>query len=563
MSKTVKEPLAKKYLIIGLDGATPEILETMVKKGDLPNIKGLMEKGAYGRIRSTLPPLSPVAWTTMSTGVGPAKHGIIGFERRVENSYMTEVCNSTLRKIKPIWVLLSEMGKRVGVINVPMTFPPDNVNGVMISGLGTPGEMSNFTFPTHLKDELVRDIGDLGIFETKSKPKEKGEYIKNINDAIENQFNTALYCMTKYDYDFFMLVFTSLDRASHFLWSLRDEEHPLYKADEVKRYGDVIQKCYRLLDDKIATLIKKFDDKATILIVSDHGFGPLHKAVSMNILLERLGLLNFCHSLTSRAFKRKQFIMKLKGYMNRKKKHLLKFFKKSGFQTPGTGKGVLSNFQFFESIDWGATLAYSTDDCGSIFINLKGREPQGIVEDGLQLQELKEKIKKELLLLKDPENGKNMIKEVIFKEDIYTGECLDKVPDILLIWEYGYSGVTERARIKRGLTSAKGNFWVQHNWSGFHTMNGIFILSGPSTKPQAIIKDISLKDVFPTILYSMGLSIPNGLDGRIIKECFIKEIEAQFSSNMQISTNSADKNVLTDEEKEKIEERLKSLGYLE
>ena len=182
----------------------------------------------------------------------------------------------------------------------------------------------------------------------------------------------------------------------------------------------------------------------------------------------------------------------------------------------------------------------------------------------MQINQLKEDIKKNLLALTDPENGQHMIKDVIFKEDVYNGEFIDQIPDIYLLWEEGYGAVSEKARLKSRLWHKGDNFLGQRNWSGFHTMDGIFAISGPETRNGIKIKEIQMHDLFPTILYSMGLPLPGGLDGRSIKECFCRSIPEKHSSTMDIrSSTGGDTSGLSEEEKSIVTDQLKSLGYLE
>ncbi|MBN2373245.1 alkaline phosphatase family protein [bacterium] len=558
-------PLSSRYLVIGLDGVTPEILEPMVENNELPTIKRLMEQGAYGHIRSALPFLSPVAWTSLSTGVTPAKHGITGFNQRMEGSYRTELFSSRLRRVKPVWMVLSETGKKVGVINVPMTYPPDHVNGIMISGLGTPGEGSPFTYPAELKKDLMERMGGFRFGWHNYKGSTKDVYIKELHNTIQNHFHTASYCMSEYGYDFFMAVFMPADEASHLLWSCMDKEHPSYNKMDAERFGHAIQDIYRALDLKAGELIKAFGDDATVVIVSDHGFGPLRKAVSINLLFEKLGYLRFNHPSNGMVAGINRFRTNVNLYVRKKKRNILqKLYHLMGNDDMTDKVKTSYDYQSLVNIDWSATKAYSMDDCGSIFINLKGREPQGIIEEGPDLERLKKEIKDGLLGLKDPENGRGMVHEVFFKEDIYSGDCIRSVPDILVVWERGYGAVSDKARLKRRLHYKKDSFFINHNWSGHHVMDGVFIISGPETRKGVRLEGIKLYDVTPTILYSMGLPLSAGLDGRAIKECFVRTIDEKKSSSTDIfSLSPSGRNELNDEEEAIVMEHLKSLGYLD
>ncbi|MFW9835656.1 MAG: alkaline phosphatase family protein, partial [Candidatus Thorarchaeota archaeon] len=215
----------RRILVIGVDGATFDVVGPLVDKGMLPNLGRLMRDGCYGKLLSTIPTLSPVAWTSFATGKNCGKHGIFDFVRRGPGSYRMLVNNASWRRSKPIWVILSERGRSVCVVNVPMSYPPDEVNGYMISGLGTPGTSRDFTYPTWLYEEIRREIGeyivtpDLHVkMREKISAKEVQDVVEVLSNCIDIRTEAVKYLMKKQSSEFIMVMFGETDLISHMFW---------------------------------------------------------------------------------------------------------------------------------------------------------------------------------------------------------------------------------------------------------------------------------------------------------------------------------------------------------
>jgi len=534
----------KKTLIIGVDGATFNIVNTLIKRGRLPNMARLMENGSYGPLESTIPVVSPVAWTSFMTGTNPGTHGIFDFSGRVPNSYRFKINNATDIRAKPLWVILSELQKTVCVIGVTMTYPPDNVNGYMISGLGTPPDMNcTFTHPPGLDKEIEEKFGKFIVvpkvnlrFMGKSR-KEKARYIKRVFAATEQRTKIFKYLWGKESFDFGMAFFLDTDGVSHYFWKHMDTSHRDYDHQSAREFGDVIFKVYEKVDESIGEIISCINKECHIIIVSDHGFGPLERVLFLNNWLMERGYLRF---------KKNYGIKRLRSILSKIK-----------------GENVVLS-DLLEMVHWKKTRAFFNGTVGNIFINLKGREPEGIVEPGEEYERLCRQLKEELYELTDPENGERIVERVYRKEEVFKGGCDECSPDLTIILKPRY-GVVGQEIFAHGLKDRGKIILDSNNWSGDHESDGILIVHGPSIKTGEKITGARIIDVVPTILHFMGFPIPKDMDGRVLvkafKDDFLNSNKIVFSTD---STKKEGPSLKYNESEEKlITDRLKDLGYLE
>lgn len=275
--------------LLGLDGATFTLLRPWAEEGHLPTIARLMKEGAHGPLISTIPPVTPVAWTSMVTGVYPGKHGIFGFAKSRPESYERDLVTSHDRRRPAIWNLLDLAGLRSIVVDVPFTYPPEPINGVMVSGLGTPDVAAEFVYPGMLREALLRELGPypLGIHYHKSVT----GMIEEAHRLTEHRLALTRFLMRDFDWDFFMLVLMTTDQLQHVMWKYLDPHHPRYDPGDAARYGPRILDYYRRLDGVIGELLALLPPSASLMVVSDHGAGPLTSGVSLGRWACQAGLL--------------------------------------------------------------------------------------------------------------------------------------------------------------------------------------------------------------------------------------------------------------------------------
>lgn len=569
-----------KVFITGIDGATLNLIIPLVKEGRLPNFGRLINEGACGRLRSVPNQRSAAAWTSLMTGKNPGKHGIYEFYEYVPGTYDIRFLNAGNRNSESLWGLLSRHGKKVIVINVPMTYPAEEVNGILISGLDAPGSKSKgFMYPPGLSRELTEKFGDYLLEPGITGLIVEGridEAIEMLHKELDQKYDITNYLMDTYPWDFFMVVFRSLDAVQHCFWKYMDPLHPGYTPEGNKLYGNVICDVYKKLDSFIGKLLAKFDEKVVFMIVSDHGFGRKHCATAqLNQWLESKGYLHMNRRSGSLLPKRYQSLQAkylagiykaIVGKTSRRfKEKLVKLF-------PEIRNKVQSRL-IFAGIDWSRTRAYSDHLFPNIMINLKGREPLGTVEED-EHREIIKKIKTELLECRDNKTGERIVEAVFEKDEIYSGPYTEYAPDLLVRWREDIiiNGIEiENSHHKCSTLS------ISHPpipgedsriISGDHQLDGIIFVKGPAIKQNHELKNAEIIDIAPNVHYQLNCPIPDDVDGKIFTKAYERSyltknliIEEVIGSELRNGTRSG--SIYSKEDSEAIAERLRNLGYLE
>lgn len=550
-----------RVLVIGMDGATPELLFPWAKEGKLPNLNKIINNGTIGNLKSTYPPQSATAWTSFMTGKNPGKHGIFHFLKRNPESYEYLPVNAKDNRAKTIWSILSEHNKKVGVMNVPITYPPDKVNGFIITGLGTPSHESDFTYPIELKEKLLNQLNYKIQTTEFYKKNNENFFLEDVYNTEQKKTDIAIFLMKNYEWDFFIVVFMGADQIQHFFWKYRDKTHPAHNSKEAEKYGSAILRYYQKLDEFVGNITKYLDNDTNVIIMSDHGGGPLHKELHLNYYLRELGLLSF---KKTRKSKINYWLLKL-GFSMENIYELASAIKLQRLSNilPKKIIGNIPKHDMLSLIDWDRTKAYSHGNMGLMYINLKGREPNGIVTPE-EYDELRDYIIKELYKLKDPETGKNIVDKVFKKEEIYNGECLEDAPDLFIVPEMQYHEIASFSDV---LTKPTGNideidFRLRR--SGQHRLNGILLMEGKNIKKGITIKNAEIIDLAPTILYMIGIRIPSDMDGKVLKDAFdplyLESNPIQYEDILQYKTQLDYE--WSKEDEEKVKERLRTLGYM-
>lgn len=543
-------------ICIGLDGATFDLIRPFIAQGKLPTFKKLMDSGAFSELRSTVPPVTASAWSSFMTGKNPGAHGLFDFMQRRENSYDLAPVSALDRDGKAVWDLIGEAGKKVIVMNVPVTWPPQPVNGQLITGMLTPRTAANYTYPKELADELKNAIGEYIIYSDEVYSKGRGEIFLNaLKHSAEQRTRAAEYLQQKYPWDFFMLVFPETDTVSHGLWSAYDASHHEHDPAEAAKFRNGILEIYQHIDGLLNRLITHCQSPTTVLLMSDHGHGPVRNFLYVNNYLAQRGYLKFKPNLASQA---KQIAFQLgltpRFVYNLLLKIGLGKLRRTLDKRRG-GRGLLKRFFLsFADVDWSRTTAYSIGYIGEVHINLKGREPQGIVNPGEEYERVRDDVINSLRELK-LNDGTPLIEHIWKKEEIYRGAHLAQAPDILFLprnletiafgdFEFGSNKVIEKS------------FGV----SSSHRMNGIFVASGAGIKNVGEFSKASLIDLAPTILHLMGLPVPTDMDGRVLTEALEDSRAVAYGGTSEGSMTTRDG--YSEEEEKEVIERLADLGYI-
>ena len=560
--------MSDRVLVIGLDGATWTVLSPWIEDGSLPNLARLRAEGSWGNLMSTIPPLTAPAWSTFLTGKNPGKHGVFHFvplddgaEAESASANKPEVVDARSIKSSTLWDILGHHGRKVGSINVPMSYPPRPVNGFMITCLLTPPGAAVFTYPPELSRRLDGYQIDLDRF-IDQKPfarDEQGVHQKRIvkpSLQLVNEFyameekraETALDLMGSQPWDVFMVVFTATDRMGHYLWPYHQTGDGTPEGEAIHQ---AIRRLYQRLDEHIGALVEKSGPGTSVIIMSDHGMGPIFsRNAHWNSWLYKNGYL----TVTKSSGKT------IDGWLLRlgiPRDWLRKMVRR----IPGLAQSrVASRARTAQTapIDYrGSRASYARifDPVGGIFINATGKEREQLVT------ELMARVRE----LRDPVTGKPIVREVFRREECYHGPHVQGLPDIILLMhpEYGSSDrlsnystiVTDRPQISD---------------PGGHHIEGIFIARGPEiVHTPDPLANLNITDVAPTILYALGLPIPEDMDGSVLTQVFdpagVRAQPVQFGPALGRWPSEMEAQPLLEEMpsgEEVILDRLRALGYV-
>jgi predicted AlkP superfamily phosphohydrolase/phosphomutase len=455
----------RKVLVIGLDCATPQLVfDRWIH--DLPHFKQIQKQSVYGELESTIPPITVPAWTSMMSSKSPGVLGFYGFRNRKNYSY-DEMYFATSQAVKEdrVWDILSRTGKKCILVGVPQTYPPKPLNGLMISGFLAPDAESQYTYPGQLKEEIEKAVGEYILDVKKFRTEDKDDLIKQIYQMTENRFAVVNYLMERKEWDFFMFVEMGIDRIHHGLWKYFDEEHKKYDPDSP--YRGVLKEYYQFVDDQVGHVLEGVDDQTVVLIVSDHGAQRMEGGICINEWLMREGYLtlkSIPHEVTQ-----------------------------------------LRN----DNIDWPRTMAWGSGGYyGRLFLNVKGREPQGVIE-AQDYEGVRDELIAKLGALED-ENGVNIGTRVFKPQDIYP-QVKNVAPDLIVY----FGNLSWRSVGSVGF----GDIRTFENDTGpddaNHSQHGIFVMRG-SGLPAGYRSGLHLMDVAPTILNIFDLPIPEDMEGKSI-----------------------------------------------
>lgn len=522
-----------KLLIVGIDGATFNLIKPWADEGHLPHLAKLMSDGVQADLASTLPPVTSPAWPTFMTGCNPGKHGVFDFIHPQGNNFA--LVNSTRIRQPTIWQRLSKLGYKVGVLNVPVTYPPQPLNGYMVTGILSP-KGSEIAYPAGLTQRYEKQLGTYRVAPNlQYKPGSETEYIADIYSLIKNHGDWALHLMEHEPVDVMMVHFIALDIMMHALWRFMDTTHPRHELGE---FQYAIRDGYKMVDGYIGQMLDLIADDTTVMVMSDHGFGPLHHMVNLNIHLMKKGLLKL----------KRDPLTQLKAFAFRyglTPAGVYHFLERLGLQnivtrvSKDTRNKVVGKFLSFDSVDWSRTVAYSMGHVGQIHLT----DPSA-----------REKVIESLNELKGAD-GKPLVSKIIPWEDTYSGPYAEEGPDLhLILDDYNVIACPLFATNGRVVTQQiRGD-------SGCHRREGIFVAHGSTIHQSQALPEMNILDLAPTIMHLLSESVPRVMDGTVQGQIFVESRPVQYEAYETDLT--ADEQALDEDETAQVEERLRSLGYL-
>ena len=532
-----------KTVIIGLDGATFDIIRPLCDAGRLPVLSRLMREGSSAPLLSTILPNSFPGWASCTTGTSEGMHGVFSPFIKKPGSYGVRAMSGRDIMTRPIWDIIGEQGGRSLLVNIPITYPPEPLNGVMITGMLTPGLGSDFTFPQTLKEEMLAAIPAYVIEPSRNPDKHtRAEDFRHANDMHELAVH---FLMDRGDWDFLMVVFSVLDRAQHDFWADMDPRHPRHNPHGPPEFRGFIHEIYERLDAAIGRLIDKLPAQTRVFVVSDHGFCPELTEIRVNECLAAAGLLSFKSGRRGRSSVRsfKEKIGRRLG-LSRTNGNVL-------------DRKVQYGSAYLDEIDWARTRAYFAQDKG-VWINLAGVEAEGIVPES-DLDQCVGDVRDALAALKSPDDGLPVFESVLRREEALSGRYIDRLPDLLMIPRRDEFVCHERPSYGEVFVDADTS-------SGTHSRYGIFIAWGSGIKAGAdFTEPPNLRDVGPAALYSLQCPLTEDMDGRALEEIFTEATAParRGSSYRQPLDEAAAGRVYSGDEEAALKERLRALGYIE
>jgi predicted AlkP superfamily phosphohydrolase/phosphomutase len=548
--------MSRKVLIIGLDGATYDVILPLIQEGWMPNLAKLIERGASGPMLSTIPPISGPAWLSLATGMKPEKNAVYDFCNRRGNSYRLQGITSADYARRAIWDYLSKAGKPVGILNYPMCMPAYEINGFMTAGLGGSPDRE-FTFPASLKQELNEVAGgeyELIVPYHDARYDDTELFLKDIHRILNKKLQAATYLAREKQWDFFWLVISETDWLQHIMWRHLDENHPLYEGQKSRKFCERFKELWSLIDNAIGEFCTIAGEQTNIAVLSDHGFGPNDEVFKLNVWLEREGYIVW-QGKKNRALNQARKVAwacsraVAKGI--RLHKLAPKLFSWGRAAMDKLTRGVIDQIDLEKSMafDPGHTIPF-----GGIYINDR------LINTPQKRKDLMKEVAGKLRDWGDSNN----VKVQVWQNDNSPRDEANTRPDLVVgIDDWRCVMLKERSD---GEIFERRPYSSRH--TGSHRMNGIFITAGPDIQ-KAEVNHVHICDVAPTVLYLFNQPIPSNVDGQVVKDIFTAEYLANHPVKLQTDVRDdkctdmiSGAKKMTDEEREALGQQLKDLGYM-
>lgn len=489
-----------KVVVVGLDGATWDVILPFVEKGKLPTFKKLLNESSWGILKSTLPPVTVPAWPSFATGKNPAKLGIYNFVTVDNKTGKVRIVRSSDIKSKKIWDYLSFMGKKSIVLNHPVTYPPEKINGIMVSGMLTPPDAKDYVYPPEILEDLEKleyiVEPDPKVVKTKW---DTEDFISELIKTIQRRTEVVVHLMKNYPWDFFFVLFRATDVVQHKQFQNKEK----------------LLRVYTEIDKSLSNILEVVPWNTIVILMSDHGFCEFKKSFNITKWLYEMGYVKLKKKSVHIGGSKRSILTKL-GITQTSVLRLLRKLRLEWIRKylPVSIKSKLPPSSV--EIDLGESAVYP----GILFTGASqylsiNREK---VQDKEEYEKIREELISKLLDFKDPETGDSIIEAIYKKEEVYSGPYLNEAPDIVFLLKRGYSITTSldlNAPVVEKIFSPFGT----------HHMDGILLVHGPGIKRGHEVGSVEIIDIAPTILHIFGLPIPNDMDGRVLVEIFERNSE--------------------------------------
>lgn len=468
-----------KLFIFGIDGGTFDIVDPLIKDGYLPNLAALLSRGASAKMGCTRPAHTAPGWASFVTANYPGHHGVYQFFHTQTPDYGARIVKSTDFGCSTMWDWLAQQGWTMGLINIPMSHPPRSLPGYQITW-----PLSNtlrYSKPPALLGEMAKNGAH---FQSDLAVMYKGDlnYIHEAIDNVDARLRSLFYLLDHHPVDAVMIVFTEVDRVCHHYWHFSDPGHLMFTQEADVALHSAIRDIYKAVDNALGEALKRIPAESSVVVISDHGFGPGHQSFAIHRCLEDAGLLATRPSANG------------------------------GNASVSSGEGMASWFvDGGREIDWSGTRLYMpVPGSFGINVNLKGRQVNGIVAETDRAQVMDDAV--ELLsAIRNPSNGKPAFAEILRREEAFPGPQSQCAPDLLLVPE------DESLMVVPAVT---GDIWGQSYQTGLHQYEGMWIHASPHVKAGRLARSVRIVDAAPTLLTDLGVSFPKSIQGEVIGEIF-------------------------------------------
>ncbi len=502
--------MQNRLLFIGIDGASWPVIEKLLQNNRLPNFKRLKALSAYSELETVFPPHTGPGWASMFTGAGPGQHGIYQFWATQSHEYNPALTTVEDYSCEPIWRTLERHGKSVGLVNIPMSHPPKPLkNGFMITW------PLKQTIQYCEPKSLIKELAEQNLHyhsDLINMYRGQDDFYQSSLDIIDKRTATLKYLMSNYPVDAMFMVYTEIDRISHYFWG--ENDFP----------DELVCQAYQHMDTALGEILDFIPNDTMLVVGSDHGFGNCRYNLNIHNILEKYGLLQ------TKLIKNDDIILPPGS---------------DGLPNDGASAWFQSMFNYKRVVDWPNTQVYMpTPGCFGLNINLKHRQKQGCVEEK-NIDAISKNLKDIVANITDPDDGSQLF-ELQLSETVYSGDEVKLAPDYILMpkkWD-----IMPHPSLDTGI-------FVAPTQKAIHRMDGVYFFNARAVPSQKT--KIKITDITPSILHCLELPIQDGLDGdsevlginimNIIKE---KKINYKKSGAMSA------------EEKQLIENQLVELGYL-
>jgi len=543
---------APSLIIIGLDGGTFDLMGPWLAAGELPNIAHLLASGSSGILRSTHPPITPVAWSSFLTGCNPGKHGIYAFLELSREDYSPVFLNGGSVALPSFLEMLSKAGLRVGALNIPWTYPPLKLNGFCLSGIDAPVYDSKIAEPPGLFEELADKFH--GYFDKFVPPRRSGYALDRLDAQIEKGGAISRYLMDTRPVDVFSVVFGSTDHVQHWFWQDRQ-----VTGRDGRHVEDLLRYVYAKVDREIGEIVEECAGPDTVvMLVSDHGAGPCRGGFNIDLWLAGHGWLKLAGGGGGWRQGVRRAAVRFGG-------RVLPRAVQDRFRTrlSRARRDLISSF-LTGRVDWAGTRAFCTSDYGNISLNLAGRFPAGAVPQA-QRDELRDEIAEALTQVVDPETGERVMSAPLRAEDIYQGGRTETAPDLLAVTRgYRYEILTNFVLSGPLPAAFERTVFTPPHRQGLHRQEGIFSASGPGIKAGYQVGGLHIEDVAPTVLHLLGQPVPDYMDGRVATQIIDPEVLGRRPPRRrEVETDDrGGQGRYSEDEEAEVKRTLRGLGYI-